>query len=72
MSPVIDDLADRVQGEEIVVKLDVDENYVTAKRYNILTIPSYLLFYKGHLIDRFGGVVTRKAIEHHLKHAMIE
>ena len=44
--PVLEQLADETDGVEFV-KLDIDENPVHASRYDVLSIPTVILFADG-------------------------
>jgi thioredoxin 1 len=47
VSPIIDDLAEQ-HGERVkFLKMNVDENLGTQSRYNILSIPTVILFERG-------------------------
>lgn len=66
LSPVIDELAsDYVNGVK-VVKLNVDDNPVTATQYGIRSIPTLLFFREGKLMERLVGALPKQEIEKHL------
>jgi thioredoxin 1 len=47
VSPILDDLANQ-HGERVeFLKLNVDDNPATASRYNVLSIPTVILFEGG-------------------------
>ena len=56
VSPLMDRLAASYDGKANVVKLDVDQNKVTAQEYGIRSIPAVLLFKNGELIETIVGV----------------
>ncbi len=56
LAPTIAGLAVEFDGRAIVAKLDVDENPVTASRFNIMGIPTVLFIKNGKEIDRIVGV----------------
>ena len=49
VGPVIDELAKELHGKIVFGKLNVDENQLTATKYQIMSIPSLLVF-KNHSI----------------------
>lgn len=57
MSPIIDELANEMQGKVVFLKLNTDENRVTASRYNVMSIPTLFLFRNGKLVDKSIGVL---------------
>lgn len=58
--PIIEELASETDvGKFIITKLNVDENLTTAQRYNILSIPSLLIFKNGQVVQQFVGVQSK-------------
>jgi thioredoxin 1 len=51
-------------GERLNVgKINVDDNPHTVERYEIMGIPTLLLFIGGKVVEKFVGVVPRAEIE---------
>jgi thioredoxin 1 len=48
-------------------KLNVDENPVTAQRFQVMSIPTMLVFKDGKLVDGIVGALPRSQIESVLK-----
>ena len=69
IAPVIDQLATESQGRYKVAKLNVDENPLTASRYQIASIPTLLIFSDGQLVDRLIGLQSKPAIAERLRMA---
>jgi thioredoxin 2 len=69
IAPVLDQLAAESDGRYVIAKLNVDENLITAARFNIKSIPSLLIFKKGQLVDRLVGAQPKQAIAEHLARA---
>jgi thioredoxin 2 len=63
---ILDELASKYAGGVKIVKLNVDENPVTASKYNIQSIPTMLLFKGGSLVNRLVGALPKEEIERHL------
>ena len=57
LGPVIDELANKMQGKVVFAKLNTDENRMTASKYGIMSIPTLLLFKYGKLIDQNVGAL---------------
>lgn len=62
IAPVLDNLAATYQGRLKILKVNVDENPQLAGRYQIMGIPSMLLFKGGALVDSFVGVVPKQTL----------
>jgi thioredoxin 1 len=52
MAPVLDELAKDNTGKIIFAKINVDSNGGTKAKYDILAIPTLLIFMDGKLVDR--------------------
>src|SRR5262249_1051599 len=69
MAPVIDELAAETAGRVRVAKLNVDENPVTAARFNARSIPTLLALKAGREGDRIVGAQPKSEIARRLKQA---
>ena len=69
VGPIMDQLAAESGGRYRIAKLNVDENPMTASRYQIASIPTMLIFRDGALIDRLVGAQPKQTIEDRLNHA---
>ncbi len=62
IAPVVEQVSEEYEGKIKVGKLNVDENQVTAGKYQIMAIPTLLFFNGGKLVDRVAGVVPKKIL----------
>ena len=67
VGPIMDQLASEANGRYRIAKLNIDENKVTAARYQIASIPTMLIFKDGKLIDRLIGAQPKQAIVERLR-----
>lgn len=58
MSPTVEELARKYAGKVVVGKLNVDENRAIAYRYNIMSIPTFMIFYNGEPVERIVGATS--------------
>ena len=63
VTPVIEELARDYQGQIVFGKLDVDHNRGVAGRYQIMSIPTLLIFKGGQLVGTRVGALPRHALE---------
>jgi len=63
MAPIIDELADMFDGKIKVGKLNVDENQEIAGNFNIMSIPTMLLFKDGVVVEQFIGAMTKEELQ---------
>jgi thioredoxin 1 len=62
LGPVIEEVANELEGKAIVAKLNVDENDKISMQYKVFTIPTVLIFKNGQVIDQFVGFMPKSAI----------
>lgn len=58
VEPMIEELAAEYDGKVTVARVDVDVERALAEKYNILTIPTMLVFKNGQLLDKKVGAVA--------------
>ena len=66
MSPIMEELAAETQDQVKVAKMDVDNSAATAARFNVLSIPTILIFKKGELVDQQVGVTPKQILQEKL------
>lgn len=72
MAPIIEELAHEYQDKGIKVgKLNVDENGMIANKYKVMSIPTFIVFKGGQVVDQVVGGVQKGRLEEVLeKHKM--
>jgi thioredoxin 1 len=62
MGPVVEELSQEYGSDKVkIAKLNVDDNPVVAGKYQVLSIPTFLLFKGGKVVDKvIGGVAKEK------------
>jgi thioredoxin-like negative regulator of GroEL len=70
IAPIIEELAAEMAGRMRVGKLNVDENPLTAERFNIRGIPALIVLKGGREIDRIVGVQPKAEIVKRLERAI--
>jgi thioredoxin 1 len=63
ISPIIEELAKDYTGKIVFGKLNVDENHEIPLQYQIMSIPTILVFKNGNLVDRIVGAMPRRLLE---------
>lgn len=67
MSPTVDELSEKFKGKIKFGKVNVGETQELANRYNISSIPNFLLFKNGKKADSFVGSMSKEDFEEKLK-----
>jgi len=63
MTPILEQFLNKNGHRVNVVKLNTDENHLTASKYGIMSIPSLIFFKDGKEIGRTVGVQPADALE---------
>ena len=69
IGPLVDQIADEYKGRVRVGKLDADANPDVLMRYNVMGIPTLMLFKGGEAVERITGYqpkekITSKLVPH--------
>ncbi len=59
VAPIVDDLANQYLGKLKVAKINVDESSMVAMKYQVTSIPTFILFKNGQVADRALGAMAR-------------
>ncbi len=59
MAPVLNDVADDLEGNSYVGKVDVQQYQSLAQKYQVRNIPTMILFKNGKEVNRFVGIKNK-------------
>ena len=59
LGPIVDQVADELDGEVVVGKINVDDQPELAAQFGVMTIPTLILFKEGKEAARSVGVVPK-------------
>ena len=71
VAPIVEEIAGE-RPELKVVKLNTDENIQTASEYQIMAIPTLLLFRDGQVAKRIQGAMPKKRLEAEIEPALAQ
>lgn len=60
LSPLIDEIAQELEGKIKVYKLNVDQNPNTSTLYQVMSIPTIMFFKDGELVDQMIGLQPKQ------------
>ncbi|PXV85306.1 thioredoxin [Lachnotalea glycerini] len=66
MGPVVEAIANEVEGLAKVGKIDVDESRVIASKYNVMSVPTFMIFKNGSLEETVVGAVSKDVLKNKL------
>jgi thioredoxin 1 len=70
IAPTIEALSDEFEGRVKFVKVDVDSNQEVASRYEIMSIPTIMLFENGKVEDSIVGAYPATVYKQHIERAL--
>lgn len=69
-APIIEELADQYAGKVKVGKLSVEENQAQPSKFNVMAIPTVILFKDGAEVGRQVGFAGKEGYEQLIKKAL--
>ena len=67
VAPILEELSAEYNGSVKIVKVNVDENSSLAAQYNVMSIPTMIIFKDGKVVDEFVGALPKPAIVNRLE-----
>ena len=62
LSPILEEVAEELDGQVTVAKVNVDEERNLGAMFQIMSIPSVLIFNNGEKVDEFVGLRSKADI----------
>ena len=69
--PILEKVADELQGKTLITSLNIEENREAAYRLNIHSIPTLVIFNDGEETQRFFGLQKADSLTKALKDALL-
>ena len=63
VAPLLDEMAEELNGKVRIAKLNVDENQKIAYQFQVQSIPTFILFKDGKMADRMMGALPKSAFQ---------
>ncbi len=64
MNPIIEEVANEYGDDKVKIgKVNVDEQNVLAGKYEVMSIPTFLLFKNGEVADKIVGGVSKDSLK---------
>ena len=63
MAPIVEKLAEKYEGKMKVGKCNIDEENQLAVRYNVMSIPTMIIFSKGEKKEVIVGATSQNDLE---------
>ncbi len=70
IAPLVEQLATEYKGKLKVGKMDIDAHQNVPQKYNVMSIPTLLLFKNGQVADQIIGAVPKSKLDAMVKRAV--
>ena len=67
LAPILEEVAEELDGQVTVAKVNVDEERNLGAMFQIMSIPNVLIFNHGEKVDEFVGLRSKDDIVAHVK-----
>ena len=67
MNPVLQDLANDLNGAARVLKIDIDKNQKLAQKLDVQSVPTIMIYKEGKIVWRRSGAQTKAKLMKALK-----
>lgn len=67
LSPILDELAQEMDGQIKVAKVNVDENRSLSQKYSVMALPTMIVFKDGVQVEKLTGYLPKASIASKLK-----
>ncbi len=69
--PIIEELNKEFEGKPVKIgKLNVDENPETAQHYNVMSIPTLVIFKNGQVVEMMTGLRSKEDLSEKLNNLL--
>ena len=63
IAPILEDLAEKYEGDIKVGKVDIDANSHLANDHQIRAVPTLIFFHQGNVLRRVTGTASKKDLD---------
>lgn len=63
IAPVIEELASEMQGKATIAKLDIEQAQSTTASFQVMSIPTLILFKDGKEVNRIVGLTDKEKLK---------
>jgi thioredoxin 1 len=68
MGPIVEEIAEEMSPDKLKVgKCNVDESGKVAQSYNIMSIPTFLIFKQGQVVEQFSGSMDKGTLKERIR-----
>ena len=61
-TPILEEVSAEISGKGSIYKVDVDQEIALASRFNVMSVPTLILFKDGQASRQFVGVQSKETL----------
>lgn len=62
LAPTIEEIASEIGNKAKIAKMDVDKNIITSNKYNVMYLPTIIIFKNGKPEYRYVGIQSKETL----------
>lgn len=66
MMPIIKEMAGNLDGKARVIKINIDKNQAVSAKYNVRSVPTFIIFKAGQIVWRHSGTLDKSSFQRQL------
>lgn len=70
MGPLVEQLAEKYSGKCRIAKCDIDENRELVTKFKIMSVPTFIFFKNGEIIQTVTGAVSKNELEEKIEQVL--
>jgi len=67
MAPILEEVSENIKGQAKIAKVNVEDNATIAQKFNISSIPNFVVFKDGKQVDQMVGSISAEDLEDKIK-----
>jgi len=67
MGPIVDEMSEKFSGKVKFGKVNIEDNQEIARKFNVSSIPNFVVFKDGEVVKQFMGGMDEEEFEGKLK-----
>ncbi len=69
-APIVEQMAEEYDGKAIIAKVDVDQERELAQKFQVMSIPTFIVFKNGEVVDKMTGFAGKAGFDQLIAKAM--
>lgn len=66
ITPIVEEMSEKFKGKIKVGKVNIEDNSALAQKYNVSSIPNFVLIKDGKVVEQFIGGMSEEDLEEKL------